>query len=820
MKWSILKKTLIFGLSIYLSVSTVWSQDNLTAAVEMEAVNRMERMLLLQQTVDEGQKLLAAGDVSGAERRFDSALENSMPTGPTAEIHAQAKKLKGQVLASEAKEAQVNENIDQAIQKWEEALKLDPNNAEYVVELKKVRQSSSYLEKRYPGNKAVSQDLVDRINGIRQLLYEGDRFVETGQYDRARGRYNSVLDIDPYNRAALKKMGRLEDIISESARKRFEARRAKALQEVTAGWSDKVKPSSEQQGEVNVISFEPVIGFDIMEKLESIRIPELNFTDVDVADAINFLIDQSRQLDPDGEGVNIVLLAQDVVSSLSPDAETAVNQNPLETVTLSLRDVPLIQVIEYVTSLTNLQFKIEDYAVFILPTTMSSEVMQVRSFAVPPTFFPSGLQTNSDTSSAVLTRTVSVASIDVKKQLEDRGIKFDGDATASYLPKSAKLVVRNTLEQLNLVDQLISREIEIPTQIDIGAKFIEFDEDKLKDFSFTYQLAGDTNLPDPATLFFSDTTTNDPLSYIPTSTGTAPNLTINKPADANFYVGTGGSRGVQGLEDGNDLEALLGKTIATRSTNRISFDAVVDGTGVRALISAIESKLGGDVMAAPRLTLISGQNSKIRISRELIYPEEYEAPQPVEDGGGNIGGIRSQPRIPEPGGPLSFTMRDVGVILDVKATATPDRRIDLELKPEIVDFQGFINYGQDSSSANFTAADGVFPDEDDVNPNNPDILLEGVALQPVFSRRSIDTKVQVVDGQTVVMGGLISDKTEEIEDRVPFLGDLPFVGRLFRSEVKRSVKTNLIIMVTARLVKPDGTPEYLTEAEKNYYDIR
>jgi general secretion pathway protein D len=64
--------------------------------------------------------------------------------------------------------------------------------------------------------------------------------------------------------------------------------------------------------------------------------------------------------------------------------------------------------------------------------------------------------------------------------------------------------------------------------------------------------------------------------------------------------------------------------------------------------------------------------------------------------------------------------------------------------------------------------------------------------------------VNVWDGQTVVLGGLLSETVTTIKDQVPMLGDLPLVGRLFRSESKSTAKKNLLIFVTPLLIDPAG----------------
>jgi general secretion pathway protein D len=70
--------------------------------------------------------------------------------------------------------------------------------------------------------------------------------------------------------------------------------------------------------------------------------------------------------------------------------------------------------------------------------------------------------------------------------------------------------------------------------------------------------------------------------------------------------------------------------------------------------------------------------------------------------------------------------------------------------------------------------------------------------------RSVVTTVNIWDNQTVVLGGLISSHINTIKDKVPVLGDLPLLGRLFQSQSKESNKKNLMIFVTATIVDPAG----------------
>jgi pilus assembly protein CpaC len=75
---------------------------------------------------------------------------------------------------------------------------------------------------------------------------------------------------------------------------------------------------------------------------------------------------------------------------------------------------------------------------------------------------------------------------------------------------------------------------------------------------------------------------------------------------------------------------------------------------------------------------------------------------------------------------------------------------------------------------------------------------------PIFKTQRAETTVQLKDGQTFVIAGLLQDEIDSVIKKVPFLGDIPIIGALFRQVRYKRTETELIITVTARLVKPLG----------------
>lgn len=99
-------------------------------------------------------------------------------------------------------------------------------------------------------------------------------------------------------------------------------------------------------------------------------------------------------------------------------------------------------------------------------------------------------------------------------------------------------------------------------------------------------------------------------------------------------------------------------------------------------------------------------------------------------------------------------------------------------------------------------------DQYDPVPTVPGVTAANVVTVPTvlphFTVREVVTTVNIWDNQTVVLGGLISSTVNATKDKIPFLGDLPVVGRLFQSQSKVTSKKNLMIFVTATIVDPAG----------------
>lgn len=139
---------------------------------------------------------------------------------------------------------------------------------------------------------------------------------------------------------------------------------------------------------------------------------------------------------------------------------------------------------------------------------------------------------------------------------------------------------------------------------------------------------------------------------------------------------------------------------------------------------------------------------------------------------------------------ITFTTEPIetGPILDVVPYVLSDGyTINLALIPSLTDFNGY-----------------------DTPPNIPSVtgglnVVQLPVVLPNFTIRQVVTTVNVWDNQTVVIGGLISSQVQSTKDKVPMIGDLPMLGRLFQSQSKVTFKKNLMIFVTATIVDPSGS---------------
>jgi general secretion pathway protein D len=343
--------------------------------------------------------------------------------------------------------------------------------------------------------------------------------------------------------------------------------------------------------------------------------------------------------------------------------------------------------------------------------------------------------------------------------------------------------------------------------VEIEAKFVEITQSNLKELGFDW-LVGPLRFA-----------TNRRLGVAGGTSGTGEAInsgdfpfqnSAGNPIGQNPV--TAGNRSGNLAISGNAIDALLAGTPGGQllAPGIFSMAGLLTDPQFQVVIRALNQKKGIDLLSAPRVTTKSGQRAVVEIVREFRYPTRYTPPQipqtvgAIATTGGTslLSGGGTTPVTPTT--PTDFTTRNTGVTLEVEPIVGEDGvTIDLNLVPQVTEFEGFINYGSPilapASSFVSSLTGGLI-----TSPAS--VITPNIINQPIFSTRKINTSVSVFDGQTVVLGGLMREDVQKTEDRTPIIGDIPLVGRLFRTSADQHIKRNLIVFVTAHLVSPAGGP--------------
>jgi general secretion pathway protein D len=729
---------------------------------------------------------------------------------------------------------------------------------------------------RQPGyfNKTMGPKFAAKVEEVRKYLAEADGYYGSGRYDLAFKKYEQVLNLDPYNVAARRGQEKINLTKTRYGEDAYNETRSRHLWQLQKGWEQPVRQYGQTVGPiVDAFTKDATGTARITNKLNTIIIPKIEFRDASIREAIDFIRQQAAANDPAAEGrkgVDIVLRVTPagagrvepapVVEPVAPALPGAPEGAPVATpppvavitppaispsdarITITLNEIPLGEALRYIASQAGLKVKVEPYAVSIIPISEQSNELLTKEYRVPPGFISSsvniGISALSQPAVAAGTGTVApggtgkdtqestggrqlVNREGAKEFLESQGVAFPLGASANFLPQSSRLIVRNTQDNLDLVDALVEQaNVSGPKQVEIESKFVEINQNNLKELGFDWLLGAFNATRDGRLVGAGGTSgTGAPIvnSNYPIlgNAGTAANPVI-VPIGQNPV--TAGNRSGNLAISANAIDALLFGTAGASSLAPGIFGlaGVFTDPQFQVVIRALNQKKGIDLLSAPRVTTKSGQRAVIEIVREFRYPTQFEAPkipQRQETSGTIVNPITgaSVGSFPvTPTTPTAFETRNTGVTLEVEPVVGPDGvTIDLNLVPQVVEFEGFINYGSpiQSVSVNALGIASAF------------VLTPNVINQPIFSARKVTTSVSVWDGQTVVLGGLMREDVQKTEDRTPILGDIPIVGRLFRTNVDQHIKRNLVIFVTARLVTPGGQPVNQVEEEEETEEL-
>ncbi len=206
------------------------------------------------------------------------------------------------------------------------------------------------------------------------------------------------------------------------------------------------------------------------------------------------------------------------------------------------------------------------------------------------------------------------------------------------------------------------------------------------------------------------------------------------------------------------------------------FQFTLDSKNVDGIIEAISTSGDIQTVSTPKITTLNNQKAVVRIVTEEVFYESKVEPAIISNG------VASEPVIN-----YSARTYPVGVVLDVTPQVGQDRIITLNIHPTISDIVGI------AESPNLDTA-------------------------PILSIRELDTVGKVRDGETLVIAGLMSERTNVRRTGIPILKDLPLLGYLFGKTSEKKVNIELVMLLTPVIMDGERVKEMAKAEEKRVED--
>ncbi|MDT8907781.1 fimbrial protein [Pseudomonas sp. AF76] len=181
---------------------------------------------------------------------------------------------------------------------------------------------------------------------------------------------------------------------------------------------------------------------------------------------------------------------------------------------------------------------------------------------------------------------------------------------------------------------------------------------------------------------------------------------------------------------------------ASGNTSGIGIAFITDNVLLDLELTAMEKTGNGEIVSQPKVVTSDKETAKILKGTEIPYQEASSS------------------------GATSVSFKEASLSLEVTPQITPDNRIIMEVK---------------------------------VTKDEPDYLNKVQEVPPI-KKNEVNAKVLVNDGETIVIGGVFSNTQSKVVDKVPFLGDVPYLGRLFRRDVVSEKKSELLVFLTPRIM--------------------
>lgn len=411
-----------------------------------------------------------------------------------------------------------------------------------------------------------------------------------------------------------------------------------------------------------------------------------------------------------------------------------------KTFTCNFKNVPLYEIFGYISKNLGVSFSVSDHLIWVTPAAPTSGY-HLETRVI---HLRHGVLPKVPEGIGVSDKTAFASTPEEDTDMSNALTAFYTNCPTggsfSYYPNRNLLIVTDTRERLRDLEKIIHELDKPPLQAVVEARFIAISESDLRDVGVEITKA---NGGRPGSSITPDHQLNDNISNFFSQLGT---LKKDNPEGVAAAVVSG----------------IIG--------NR-SYDL---------LLSAIENKSSSVIISAPRLTIPNNRTGRIRKGDKLYYFEEYNI-QSINQGDKGT----NQVLVPR-GKPTTL---QTGIAVDAKVNIGNDMQtIHLGLKPEIITFLDWEDY----TSTESTTANNVTTN-----------YVTNVKL-PRTHHQSVSSSLNLLSGSTVILGGMVENSKTTTIKQIPFLGNLPLIGFLFRHKETRETPTNLLIFVTATIINEKG----------------
>ena len=623
---------------------------------------------------------------------------------------------------------------------------------------------------------AKAEQLVPNLKAqeyqIQVLMEQGRKLAMNREYGRAARKFQEVLLINPFNADALQCLRAVHDRIGSIGVRRHHNEHRKMMGEVEWKSATPYQPFSESSAQNLLDSGSVKVkpeskGSELFKRLNEIKFSRFATSGHTVAEVVEDIRMASIKYDPEKRGVNIVFLRsipkKEQTQNENQNPDNAGEDNPdqprnqgndqqqgtEDTITLDLMDVSIIQTLDHLCNKTTspkMCYQVDENAVLIFPANydlggMLTEVVHINLEE-------------------------GTTDEQLKGDMIANGIEFrkGSGAGVTYNAKLGRVTIKNDSKNLDKMKAFLERrKTNDGAMIQLQIKLIEMNQKDIDELAFNWQYAVNTN----QSYYTGGANSSTPLSSPANRTLSRATIMQSSSNELLRYY----------MPDSNHST-----TMYQDSTYAFVW-ANSDGTKINANLFALDWADSMDVLASPRVTTIPGHKAKIQMVTIRYFPEDWETIE--TDTKGSPGGISVSRVTPQPTLDKEKTLGPQFEITPTIITRGEEKLIKLHLRFPIETF-----------SDEWIIYDNTQNGGDD----------DGDYIQmPVFNKREIDCDMILGDGETIVLGGVGKDDTTTVNDKIPILGDIPIIGRLFQSKYSNASKNNLLIFLTGRLVKPDGS---------------